>query len=92
MISVLRLNLTQPGLEPEELSARYAAALDMAEFAEANDFTAVTTDEHHGADDGWMPATLVFTGMLVARTKRAAITIYRLSQRSEKTAKDRGDR
>ena len=64
MNSVLRLNMTLPGLDPELLSAMYAASLDMAAFADASGFTAVTTDEHHGADDGWMPATLVYTGML----------------------------
>ncbi len=70
--------MTLPGIDPEQLAPRYAAALDMAEFADANGFTAVTTDEHHGADDGWMPATLVFTGMLAARTKRLTVTVQAL--------------
>jgi alkanesulfonate monooxygenase SsuD/methylene tetrahydromethanopterin reductase-like flavin-dependent oxidoreductase (luciferase family) len=78
MITVLRLNMTLPGIDPTRLSAMYAAALDMAEFADANGFAAVTTDEHHGADDGWMPATLVFTGMLAARTKSIAVSVQAL--------------
>ena len=78
VLSVLRLNMTLPGLDPDRLSEMYAAALDMAGFADANGFTAVTTDEHHGADDGWMPATLVFTGMLAARTRRVAVTVQAL--------------
>jgi alkanesulfonate monooxygenase SsuD/methylene tetrahydromethanopterin reductase-like flavin-dependent oxidoreductase (luciferase family) len=76
--TVLRLNMTLPGLDPEALSDRYRAALDMAAFADEAGFTAVTTDEHHGADDGWMPATLVFTGMLVARTRTIAVTVQAL--------------
>ena len=78
MTTVLRLNMTLPGVDPVRLSAMYSAALDMAEFAEANGFMAVTTDEHHGADDGWMPATLVFTGMLAARTKTIAVSVQAL--------------
>ena len=78
VLSVLRLNMTLPGLDPDRLSEMYAAALDMAKFADANGFTAVTTDEHHGADDGWMPATLVFTGMLAARTHSGKVTVQAL--------------
>ena len=70
--------MTLPGLDPERLSAMYAASLDMAAFADAAGFTAVTTDEHHGADDGWMPATLVYTGMLAARTKTIAVAVQAL--------------
>jgi alkanesulfonate monooxygenase SsuD/methylene tetrahydromethanopterin reductase-like flavin-dependent oxidoreductase (luciferase family) len=76
--AVLRLNMTLPGLDPTENAARYPAALAMAEQADAAGFVAITTDEHHGAADGWMPATLVFAGMLAARTTRAAISIQAL--------------
>jgi alkanesulfonate monooxygenase SsuD/methylene tetrahydromethanopterin reductase-like flavin-dependent oxidoreductase (luciferase family) len=76
--SVLRLNMTLPGLDPDRLSEMYAASLEMAAFADARGFTAVTTDEHHGADDGWMPATLVYTGMLAARTKTIAVAVQAL--------------
>jgi alkanesulfonate monooxygenase SsuD/methylene tetrahydromethanopterin reductase-like flavin-dependent oxidoreductase (luciferase family) len=78
VMTVLRLNMTLPGLDPERHSTMYQAALDMATFADERGFTAVTTDEHHGADDGWMPATLVFTGMLVARTRRVAVSVQAL--------------
>ena len=76
--SVLRLNMTLPGLDPELLATMYAASLDMAAFADSAGFTAVTTDEHHGADDGCMPATLVYTGMLAARTSRIAVAVQAL--------------
>jgi alkanesulfonate monooxygenase SsuD/methylene tetrahydromethanopterin reductase-like flavin-dependent oxidoreductase (luciferase family) len=77
-MTVLRLNMTLPGLDPDHHAAMYQAALDMATFADERGFAAVTTDEHHGADDGWMPATLVFTGMLVARTRRVAVSVQAL--------------
>ena len=78
MQSVLRLNMTLPGLDPDELAARYDASLDMAAFVDDAGFTAVTTDEHHGAPDGWMPATLVYTGMLAARTRRCNVAVQAL--------------
>jgi alkanesulfonate monooxygenase SsuD/methylene tetrahydromethanopterin reductase-like flavin-dependent oxidoreductase (luciferase family) len=77
-MTVLRLNMTLPGLDPARHAAMYQAALDMASFADERGFTAVTTDEHHGADDGWMPSTLVFTGMLAARTRRVGVTVQAL--------------
>jgi alkanesulfonate monooxygenase SsuD/methylene tetrahydromethanopterin reductase-like flavin-dependent oxidoreductase (luciferase family) len=76
--SVMRFNLTLPGLDPAALSARYKAALQMAETADRSGFVAVTIDEHHGADDGWMPAPLVFAGMVAARTERVAISLQAL--------------
>jgi alkanesulfonate monooxygenase SsuD/methylene tetrahydromethanopterin reductase-like flavin-dependent oxidoreductase (luciferase family) len=75
MISVLRFNLTLPGLDPAGLSRRYQAALSMVEMADKAGFAAVTIDEHHGADDGWMPAPLAFAGMMAARTERLAIAL-----------------
>jgi alkanesulfonate monooxygenase SsuD/methylene tetrahydromethanopterin reductase-like flavin-dependent oxidoreductase (luciferase family) len=78
MNSVLRFNLTLPGLDPADLSARYQAALSMAELADKSGFAAITIDEHHGADDGWMPAPTVFAGMVVARTQRAFISLQAL--------------
>jgi alkanesulfonate monooxygenase SsuD/methylene tetrahydromethanopterin reductase-like flavin-dependent oxidoreductase (luciferase family) len=78
VLTVLRLNMQLPGLDPERHAAAYQAALDMATFADERGFAAVTTDEHHGSDDGWMPSTLVFTGMLAARTRRAGVTVQAL--------------
>jgi len=76
--SALRYNLTLPGLDPADLSARYKAALEMAEMADKAGFAAITIDEHHGADDGWMPAPMVFAGMVAARTERAVISLQAL--------------
>ena len=78
MTAILRLNLTQPGLDATEMSARYRAALQMAELADAAGFAAVTLDEHHGATNGWLPVPLLFAGMIVARTHRLFISIQAL--------------
>lgn len=78
MNSVLRFNLTLPGLDPAGMSQRYRAALDMAELADRSGFAAVTVDEHHGADDGWMPTPLMLTGMIAARTERVVLSLQAL--------------
>jgi alkanesulfonate monooxygenase SsuD/methylene tetrahydromethanopterin reductase-like flavin-dependent oxidoreductase (luciferase family) len=77
-IAILRLNFIQPGLEPNELSARYKAGIDMAAFADEHGFMAVTHEEHHGADNGWSPSPLITAGMVFARTKNIGVAISAL--------------
>lgn len=78
MISVLRLNFVQPGLEPDELSDRYRAGVEMAAFADTNGFMVVSFEEHHGAENGWSPSPLVTAGMVLARTATTRVTIQAL--------------
>jgi alkanesulfonate monooxygenase SsuD/methylene tetrahydromethanopterin reductase-like flavin-dependent oxidoreductase (luciferase family) len=78
VITTMRLNFIQPGLEPNEMSARYQAGLDMAGFAEANGFAAITLEEHHGADNGWSPSPLITAGAIFGRTRHIAVTIAAL--------------
>jgi alkanesulfonate monooxygenase SsuD/methylene tetrahydromethanopterin reductase-like flavin-dependent oxidoreductase (luciferase family) len=76
--AIMRLNFIQPGLEPTEMSARYKAGLDMAKFAEDNDFMAITFEEHHGADNGWSLSPLITAGAVFSRTSRIAVSISAL--------------
>jgi alkanesulfonate monooxygenase SsuD/methylene tetrahydromethanopterin reductase-like flavin-dependent oxidoreductase (luciferase family) len=78
MISVLRLNFVQPGLDPTELSRRYRAGVEMAAYADANGFMAVSFEEHHGAENGWSPSPLLTAGMVLARTENVRVTIQAL--------------
>jgi len=73
LTSVLRLNMTGLAVDPADEARRYATALDMAEYCDANGFAAVSTEEHHGAENGWLPAPLVLAAMVVARTKRVQV-------------------
>ncbi|HEV8297242.1 MAG TPA: LLM class flavin-dependent oxidoreductase [Acidimicrobiales bacterium] len=76
--AIMRLNFIQPGLEPKEMSARYKAGLDMAEFADQHGFMAVTHEEHHGADNGWSPSPLVTAGAVFGRTRNVAVSVSAL--------------
>ncbi|MDA8044436.1 MAG: LLM class flavin-dependent oxidoreductase [Actinomycetota bacterium] len=78
MSNVLRFNLQLPGLDPADLSARYRAALDMAALVDQSGFDVITIDEHHGAEDGWMPSPMLLAGMVAARTERIAIHLQAL--------------
>jgi alkanesulfonate monooxygenase SsuD/methylene tetrahydromethanopterin reductase-like flavin-dependent oxidoreductase (luciferase family) len=77
-MKAIRLNLTQPGLEPGEMSARYRAAVDMAAYAEEHGFDLVNLEEHHGVPNGWSPSPLVLAGLVLGRTSRLAVSIAAL--------------
>jgi alkanesulfonate monooxygenase SsuD/methylene tetrahydromethanopterin reductase-like flavin-dependent oxidoreductase (luciferase family) len=76
--SVVRFNCVQPGLEPNEMAARYRAFVDMAGFADERELQAISLEEHHGAENGWSPSPLVMAGLVFGRTKRIMATINAL--------------
>ncbi|MBM3692116.1 MAG: LLM class flavin-dependent oxidoreductase [Actinobacteria bacterium] len=77
-MSAARFNCIQPGLEPSEMSARYRAFVDMAAHAEANGFSMITLEEHHGADNGWSPSPLIMAGLVFGRTQQIGVSISAL--------------
>ena len=77
-VAIMRLNFIQPGLEPNEMSSRYKAGIDMAEWADRLGFMSVTHEEHHGAPNGWSPSPLVTAGAVLARTKNVGVSISAL--------------
>ena len=77
-IAIMRLNFIQPGLEPNEMSARYKAGIDMAEWADKLGFMAISHEEHHGAANGWSPSPLITAGAVLARTKNIGVSISAL--------------
>ncbi|MGZ8752223.1 MAG: LLM class flavin-dependent oxidoreductase, partial [Acidimicrobiia bacterium] len=71
---VMRFDVRAPdfGAAPADL---YAAALDMAAFAETNDFAAVVVSEHHATDDGYLPSPLVLAAAIAGRTSTIPISV-----------------
>ena len=53
----------------------YAAALDMAGFADEIGVTRVNLMEHHASEDGYLPTPFVMGGGIAARTRRCRITL-----------------
>ena len=73
---LLRFDLRAPG--PTPAADLYAAALDMAEWAEANGGLSIVISEHHASEDGYLPSPLVMAAAMAARTKDLNIMIAAL--------------
>jgi alkanesulfonate monooxygenase SsuD/methylene tetrahydromethanopterin reductase-like flavin-dependent oxidoreductase (luciferase family) len=56
----------------------YAAALDMAAWAETRGCISVVLSEHHMVEDGYLPSPLILAGAMAARTTVAPITVAAL--------------
>ena len=70
----LRFDMRAPsmGAPPTEL---YAAASDMAEWAETRGCIAAVLCEHHCADDGYLPSPLLLGAAIAARTKQLMLNL-----------------
>ena len=78
MPSSLRLNMTGAESDPSARSARYQAAIDMAEYADKHGFDYINVEEHHCAQNGWLPSPLTMASAIAARTEKAGIGIMAL--------------
>jgi alkanesulfonate monooxygenase SsuD/methylene tetrahydromethanopterin reductase-like flavin-dependent oxidoreductase (luciferase family) len=56
----------------------YAAAVDMAAFAEENGGLACVISEHHASPDGYIPSPMLLATAMAARTTRMPISIAAL--------------
>ena len=54
--SNLRLNMTGAEADPALRALRYRTAIEMASYADAQGFSSVNVEEHHVADNGWLPS------------------------------------
>jgi alkanesulfonate monooxygenase SsuD/methylene tetrahydromethanopterin reductase-like flavin-dependent oxidoreductase (luciferase family) len=74
----LRLNMTGAESDPALRAKRYQAAIDMAGFADLHGFSSVNVEEHHGAENGWLPSPLTMAAAIAARTERCNIGVMAL--------------
>ncbi|HEY1739019.1 MAG TPA: LLM class flavin-dependent oxidoreductase [Acidimicrobiia bacterium] len=66
----MRQDFRAPGFGPTSTSEIYSAALEMWRWSEAHGFDMNVVSEHHGVDDGWIPAPLTVAAIGLARTER----------------------
>ena len=71
----IRFDLRDPGTSGVPLGDRYAAALEMAAWADRTGFVTLTLSEHHGSPDGYLPSPLPMAAAMAARTERIQIQI-----------------
>src|SRR3954454_4227027 len=71
---MMRFDLRAPasGAPRAEL---YAAALDMAAWAETRGCLSAVLCEHHTSDDGYLPSPLILASAMAARTTTLPITV-----------------
>lgn len=53
----------------------YAAAIDMSAWAEQHGCLAAVLCEHHGSEDGYLPAPLMLSSAIAARTERLMLNV-----------------
>jgi alkanesulfonate monooxygenase SsuD/methylene tetrahydromethanopterin reductase-like flavin-dependent oxidoreductase (luciferase family) len=60
------------------MADRYAAALDMVEWADALGCTTIGVSEHHGSPDGYLPSPIPMLAAMAARTSNVRFIIAAL--------------
>ena len=71
----MRHDFRAPHFAPESSQEIYATALEQFTWADEHGFDSLVLSEHHGVDDGWMPAPLTMAAAVLARTARARLMI-----------------
>lgn len=74
-IFLVRFDLRNPAFAGVSFADRYAAALDMAAWADEHGALAVVLSEHHGSEDGYLPSALTMAAAVAARTTRCTIYV-----------------
>lgn len=74
---VMRFDFRSPAFGTA-MADLYAAALDMAVFAEQHSFNTVSLSEHHTSDDGYLPSPMVLASAIAARTSRIRVNVSAL--------------
>ena len=71
----MRHDFRAPAFGPASTREIYTAALEQYAWADRNGFDLLVLSEHHGIDDGWMPAPLTMAGVVLGRTTQARVMV-----------------
>lgn len=75
MLFALRFDLRNPALAGTTMADRYAAALDIAEWADRLGCVNITLSEHHSSPDGYLPSPIPMLAAMAARTTSVGFMI-----------------
>lgn len=78
MLFALRFDFRNPEFAGTPMADRYAAALDMAEWADRLGCASISLQEHHGSPDGYLPSPLLMVAAMAARTTNVRFLIAAL--------------
>ena len=71
----IRFDLRVPPFATSTHAGLYRACLDMCGFADEAGFDVAVLSEHHGVDDGYLPAPVTLAAAIAGRTRRIQINI-----------------
>ncbi len=78
MLFGLRFDFRNPDVAGTDMADRYAAALDMAEWADGLGCVNIAVSEHHGSPDGYLPSPIPMLAAMAARTQSVRFMIAAL--------------
>src|SRR4051812_46334975 len=78
MLFGLRFDFRNPDFAGTSMADRYAAALDMAEWADELGCVNIVLSEHHGSPDGYLPSPIPMLAAMAARTTNVRFMIAAL--------------
>ncbi|MGH7822768.1 MAG: LLM class flavin-dependent oxidoreductase [Candidatus Binatia bacterium] len=71
----IRYDLRVPPFATSTHAELYAACLDQSAWADEHGLDTVVLSEHHGVEDGYLPAPLTLAGAIAGRTRRILINV-----------------
>jgi len=74
----LRFDFRNPGFAGTTHAERYAAALDIAEWADRLGCVSIAVSEHHTSSDGYLPSPLPMVAAMAARTSQVRLMVAAL--------------
>jgi len=78
MLFGMRFDFRNPELAETAMADRYAAALDIAEWADGLGCVNIAVSEHHGSRDGYLPSPIPMLAAMAARTTNVRFMIAAL--------------
>lgn len=78
MSFALRFDMRAPPGGAATAAELYAAALDMAAWADERSCALIVVSEHHASPDGYLPSPLVLAAAIAGRTRRVPIQVAAL--------------
>src|SRR5438105_4659593 len=78
MLFGLRFDFRNPEFAGTSMADRYAAALDIAEWADGLGCASIAVSEHHGSPDGYLPSPIAMLAAMTARTTNVRFLIAAL--------------
>ena len=78
VLFALRFDFRNPAFAGTRMADRYAAALDMAEWADRLGCVNIAVSEHHGSPDGYLPSPLPMLAAMAARTTNVRFLVAAL--------------